>query len=445
VPTTLSDTRRINQLVDRLQQRMALFGYETLDTPIIQAADLFLTRAGDQIINKLYTFERRGQQLALRPEFTASAAYDYVARGLTGVARWQYSGPIFEDDPDDIAHHYQHFSIGAELIGMAGASAEAEMIAMAVQGLASEGVQDWRLVIGHIGLIRRILARFDLDSRTQRFLLNHLPALKEQGKAHMLEQLDRLLLGGRAQTAPVEMLIEDVDLNSELNAQQIFDVVLDATQRGVAMGGRTRQDIVRRLIQKRQRASEREQIVTALDFLERWVNIRGQPEEAFAAVEAMLAGDASELVSEWQEVVHLLAAYDIPTSRIEVQPGLARSWDYYTGIVFELRTKSGLHIGGGGRYDELAHLVGADRDVPAVGFAYYGDELLAALPVSTHGNGGKVALSAAADAQNQAARWANQLRQRGISVTMTDDASGSVVAESDAGKNATPLLKLTRW
>jgi histidyl-tRNA synthetase len=432
-----SDTRRIHQLVDRLQQRMALYGYETLDTPIIQAADLFLTRAGDQIINKLFTFERRGQQLALRPEFTASAAYDYVERGLTGVVRWQYSGPIFEDDPDDIAHHYQHVSIGAELIGMAGPDAEAEIMAMAAEGLAAEGIANWRLVIGHIGLIRRILARFDLDSRTQRFLLNHLPTLKAQGRATMLEQLDRLLLGGRAQTEQ-PLLIEGIDASSELNAQQIFDVVLDATQRGVAMGGRTRQDIVRRLIQKRQRASEREQIVAALDFLERWVDIQAAPQEAFAAVERLLAKDEAELVAQWAEAVHLLQAYGIPESRIQIQPGLARSWDYYTGIVFELRAQlddgveSGLHLGGGGRYDELAHLVGAEHDVPAVGFAYYGDELLAALPAQRRGNGSKVILSAAANARTQAARWASELRHRGIAVVLaSSNDPGSLMVEAD--------------
>ena len=80
---------------------MRAYGYERIETPIIQPAELFLTKAGDQIINRLFTFERMGRQLALRPEFTALAAHTYVTRYPEAphpVVRWQFSGSIFEED-----------------------------------------------------------------------------------------------------------------------------------------------------------------------------------------------------------------------------------------------------------------------------------------------------------------------------------------------------------
>ena len=406
----------VNLLAARLDQFMTRYGYEKIETPFIQPAELFLTKAGDQIIHRLFTFERLGKQLALRPEFTALAAYTYVTQFPSGeqpVVRWQFGGPVFEDASGE----YQHFSIGAELIGMSGAAAEAEIIALAVNGAAEHGLEGWHLVIGHTQLMRLLLERFKLDNRTQRFLLHHLPSLKQPGKAYILDQLDKLLLGQNAQG---EIGVEGI---SELSTQQMLDVLLDATQHGATMGGRTRQDIVRRLLQKRQRAAERGQAVAALDFLEAWSAISASPELAFSLIENMITPEDEEaraVLNQWREVITLLDAYDIPASRIQIQPALARNWDYYTGIVFELWSESEQHIGGGGRYDELTHLIGGQRDVPAVGFAYYVDQLLAALPKMSPAAQSTMTITASPDTFLTAIRWAQSLRQSGKTVVLLE-------------------------
>ncbi len=407
----------VNLLASRLDQFMVRYGYEKIETPIIQPAELFLTKAGDQIIHRLFTFERLGRQLALRPEFTALAAHLYATQFATDslpVVRWQFGGPVFEDT----AGEYQRFSIGAELIGLGGAAAEAEIIALASNGAADHGLERWSLVIGHAQLMRLLLERFRLDNRTERFLLHQLPALKQSGKAYILDQLDKLLLGKGAQE---EISIENV---SELSTQQMLDVLLDATQHGATMGGRTRHDIVRRLLQKRQRASERAQAVAALDFLEAWSAISASPDAAFELIESMIAPDDSEarrVLNEWRSVIILLDAYGIPASRIQIQPALARNWDYYTGIVFELWSNDGHHIGGGGRYDELAQLVGGQRNVPAVGFAYYVDQLLASLPDMQPEASISITICASKDSFPIAIQWAQRLRSRERTVVLREE------------------------
>lgn len=408
-----------SRLASHLEHFMALYGYDKIETPIIQPAELFLTKAGDQIIHRLFTFERLGRQLALRPEFTATAARAYITRYPSAeqpVVRWQFGGSIFEERSGDD----QRYSIGAELIGMSGVAAEAEIIALAANGIPAETPSGWTLVIGHAQLMRILLERFKLDRRTQRFLLHRLPALKETGKAHILDQLDQLLLGRSSQDEA------SAEVVSELSTQQMLDVLLDATQRGVTMGGRTRHDIVRRLLEKRQRATERTQIAAALDFLEAWSAIDSEPDAAFSQIEQLIAPDdseASRVLGEWRAVITLLDAYGIPAARIRIQPALARSWDYYTGIVFELWSDDGYHVGGGGRYDELARLVGGERNVPAVGFAYYVDQLLAALPETPSETPSIITIAAADAAYPDAIRWAQALRQQGQIVILQDEAS----------------------
>jgi histidyl-tRNA synthetase len=306
---------------------------------------------------------------------------------------------------------------------------------MAANGAAACGLDGCTLVIGNAHLMRVLLERFKLDARTQRFLLHHLPALKQTGKAFVLDQLDALLLGKSARDPGIGAS-EDSDLDveavSELSTQRMLDVLLDATQHGVTMGGRTRHDIVRRLLEKRQRATERDQVSAALDFLEAWSAIAAAPDEAFSQIERMIAParddeEARAVLAQWRAVIALLDAYGIPSDRIQIQPALARNWDYYTGIVFELWC-DGSHVGGGGRYDELARLIGSERDVPAVGFAYYVDQLLAALPKAELPTRASITLAASTATYPDAIRWAQALRQRGQVVTLIDDASAGALA-----------------
>lgn len=409
--------RRLRALIDSLHHTMARYGYELVETPIVQPADLFLTKAGDRIVSQLFTFERHGRQLALRPEFTATAAMEYAGRpaGDSDVVRWQFSGPIFFEDASPDSLHAPRISVGAEMIGIPGPLAEAEVIAMAIDGLEAQEVGDWRLDIGHVGLMRHLLSRFALDSRTERFLLSRLPELKQYGRQHVLDALGRLML--RPETVPGEPTLHHADdTSAALNTQQMLDALLDATQRNVTMGGRSRHDIVRRLLQKRQRAAGSEQIAAALDFLEAWGQINAPPKEAFAIIERFIAADddkAQTLLADWQQATRLLVACGVLPERIHIRPDLARSWDYYTGIVFEIYAAGERHIAGGGRYDELIALVGGERPVPAVGFVYYPDQLLAALPEAPDDT---LTVALLAEPLEPALSWAQALRYRNITV-----------------------------
>src|SRR3954452_6160178 len=71
VPTEVAEA---GYVTTTLQQRMARFGYALVETPMVEHVDLFLTKSGDEAINRLFNFEMYGRQLCLRPEFTASAA-----------------------------------------------------------------------------------------------------------------------------------------------------------------------------------------------------------------------------------------------------------------------------------------------------------------------------------------------------------------------------------
>lgn len=354
----------------RLQDHMRLFGYEIRDLPLIGTADLFLVKAGDELINRLVTFERFGQDLALRPEFTALAADQVFRERLpTDITRWQFQGPIFQDVFDSGAHDYQQFSMGAELIGMSGVVADAEIIGMAVLGLTAVGLDNIHITLGHAGLARSVLKHYQLDSQTERFLF---------------QQQDVLGNGAVGKNAVLETLWEHLQLNSEqwyTDTDQFWSerVSNDPQHLLIAKGSRTSQDIARRMMRKQRRRTEIDQITAAIEFLGEWGRISGPPDEAFMRLNKLIPNDSEkEIVKYWHQVVNLLGKYGISEASITIQPSLVRSWEYYSGIVFDLKTP-GQHLGGGGRYDGLAQLLGGMEDVPAIGFAYYMDNVVKAL------------------------------------------------------------------
>ncbi len=368
----LSMAYRIRHLENRLLDFIAQSGYDLIEIPMIESADVFLTRAGDKIIDRMFTFEHRGRLLALRPEFTAAAARHYNAHYAGQTVRWQFAGVTFADDADNTTANFQQHSIGVEHIGQAGNAAEAEVMALLAESTRKTGLQQWHLVSGHVGLQSHLLGRFGLDSRTARLLLAQREILTnpDQGKAHALEQINRVLAQISEETPLTETFSTD-------GTQRMLDVLLDSTQYGTTMGGRTRKEIALRVLQKRQRALEHHQIVAAVDFLEAWVNIRAEIPSAFEQIARFIESDdivGQNLLTEWRQTIEQVQQ-KTAADNILIQPNLARNWEYYTGIVFGIRASSGEYVAGGGRYDELIGLLGGQK-TPAAGFAFYLNRLL---------------------------------------------------------------------
>ncbi|MBX4198525.1 histidine--tRNA ligase [Candidatus Parcubacteria bacterium] len=73
-------------------------------------------------------------------------------------------------------------------------------------------------------------------------------------------------------------------------------------------------------------------------------------------------------VKETKELIETLKAHGVKNAKFD--PTLARGFDYYTGIVFEVYDMSPANnrsLFGGGRYDDLLSVFGTEK-VPAVGF-----------------------------------------------------------------------------
>lgn len=394
---------------EKFQRHLALAGYSYCESPLIERVETFLTKGGDRVIERLLTFERGNRSYALRPEFTASAAMKYV-QSERGIQRWQFQGPVFQQ-PEHPDGSFAHYHLGAELIGWGESAADAELLGLVFEALMAQGLSEIRLVIGHAGLTREILESFQLDPQVIQFLLNQRGLLAAGGLEEVRLKLQKFLTF----EALEEGLSNDAD-------DAIVSTLMAITPRSSAFGGRTREEIARRLVQKRHRIEDSAAIERALIFLNDWVQIEGTLEDALRQIQPHLTSIHShELYEAWRRVLNLLTVYGVSAEQIWLRPDLSRVWDYYTGIVFELRTLTGIPLGGGGRYDGLMRLFGDVNDAPAIGFGLDVDALYQAFgsdnqrqPVI------RVTITSDPQAEMHAIAIARQLRAQHIPVVLTN-------------------------
>ncbi len=111
------------------------FGYGRIETPMFEDSGLFTRGIGeitDIVEKEMYVFDDRGgQPLALRPEGTAPVCRAYLEHGMHNLpqpVRLWYWTPIFRYDRPQAGRYRQHHQFGAEAIGDASASIDAEVI-----------------------------------------------------------------------------------------------------------------------------------------------------------------------------------------------------------------------------------------------------------------------------------------------------------------------------
>ena len=376
----LGDEERLLSLQDTLLQTLRLHGYRRVDVPVVEQAELFLRKNGMEMATKLYAFTDLGRrEVALRPEFTASllrAAAEHHREGPWPL-HLAYSGPVFRYEKPRRGTSRQFQQVGAELVGVSGVATDVEIIRLACAMTEACGVVNYRLVLGHLGMINALLEQLGIESHVRQFIVSHLEYYN-RGPREQEEIHERLGLAGAADDlTPADQDpdgIGEAPMAVTSEAERLLTRVLAGLELNLSSSTRSPEEIVGRLLRKAQRQDQSERIRQALDFVARLGAIQGPPEQALAACADLLRDaelDEAPL-DNLRAIVDGLAAAGFDWGRGAIHMGMARGIPYYTGMIFELYSadEPPLQLCGGGRYDDLARTLTTHLDVPALGFAF---------------------------------------------------------------------------
>ena len=165
-----------NVLEQRLHQRLKTYGYHDIQTPSFEYFDVFSQEVGTIPSRELFKFfDREGDTLVLRPDFTPSIARSAAKYYMdeTRPIRMCYMGNTFVNNSSYQGRLKESTQLGAELLGDASPEADAEMIAMVIELLLDAGLKEFQVSIGQIDFFKGFLLAAGLDEE-QEFTLREL-------------------------------------------------------------------------------------------------------------------------------------------------------------------------------------------------------------------------------------------------------------------------------
>ncbi len=375
------------ELSEQNQRLLALFetaGHEFIDPEIIQPADVFLERAGEDIRSRTYVFtDPDGNELCLRPDITVPACRYHLANAPTPQtpARYCYAGPAFRHHSAGTSAPREFDQIGLEWFGATeSASAEAEIFNLTIAAMEQAGLKNYMVRIGDLGLFHTLLAALEMPRRWRRRLA------REFWRPRAFYKLLRHLTGEKplAETSS-SALVEQLANAQSPDARQLVEQTLEANDWPL-VPGRSSDEIAARLSEKAADKNSHPLDKKSADLINAYLNIHGQLAEVEEKLQSLAQPLSGAFAGGVNDLVSRTAKFDltaIKNGNVSFAAEFGRSLEYYTGFVFQIevtaRDGGPLVIAGGGRYDDLISDIGNCDRVPAVGSAIYSERLLNAV------------------------------------------------------------------
>lgn len=152
-------------LEDKILKLFRQWSYQKVLTPTLEYSACVQPDAEQE--DSLYKFfDREGRILTLRPELTIPIArlVSTRMRGGEFPLRLCYSADVYRNTT---VRHREFRQVGVELVGSDRELADAEVIALAVEAIASLGLENFQFNLGHMGIFSGLMLEAGVDEETQ--------------------------------------------------------------------------------------------------------------------------------------------------------------------------------------------------------------------------------------------------------------------------------------
>ena len=308
--------QQMERMMEILRRTFSLYGFTPLDTPIIEASEVLLAKAGGETEKQIYRFNKGDSDLSLRFDLTVPLA-KYVALhygDLNFPFRRYQIGKVYRGERAQRGRFREFYQADIDVIGDGALSIlnEAEIPSIIYRTFSALGLKRFQIRVNNRKILNGFYAILDLTEQS----------------GDIMRTVDKLDKIGADKVK--ELLTGELSVPSP-DADRILAFI--------GLSGRT----------------------------------GGRPEQVLSALEDYLGKDATfdEGHAELTTVVRYLSAFGIPAENFAVDLTIARGLDYYTGTVYETTLLDYPEIGSvcsGGRYDNLAEYY-TDKKLPGAGIS----------------------------------------------------------------------------
>ncbi|MDO5555847.1 MAG: histidine--tRNA ligase [Clostridia bacterium] len=301
-----------NQMQDKIRMVYEKFGFLPIDTPVIEASEVLLAKAGGETEKQLYSFSKGDSNLTLRFDLTVPLA-KYVAEyynQITFPFRRYQIGKVYRGERAQRGRFREFYQCDIDVIGDSDLNVinDAEIPAIIYETFKVLELENFTIHINN----RKILNGLFIEANVQ------------DKSADIMRTIDKIDKIGK------EVVIA------------IFKDDYKMSQKSIE---------------------------TIIDFIE----IDGTTDEKINKLEQLNIKNEVyiEGVKELKQVVKYIRLFNVPNEAFEIDLSIARGLDYYTGTVYETFLNDYKSVGSvcsGGRYNELAEYY-TDKNLPGVGMS----------------------------------------------------------------------------
>ena len=303
---------QFDRMMELLRRSYSLYGFTPLDTPVIEASEVLLAKAGGETEKQIYRFTKGDTDLSMRFDLTVPLA-KYVALHYADLSfpfrRYQI-GKVYRGERAQRGRFREFYQADIDIIGdgKLDIANEAEIPSIIYKTFTALGLKKFQIRVNN----RKILNGF-------------------YGMLGLTEKSGDIM--------------RTVDKLDKIGAEKVKIILIDEC-------GLT--------------DAEADEIL-------KFIAITGTNEEVIAALDGYAGRneifDAG--LAELKAVTANLAAFGVPETNFAVDLTIARGLDYYTGTVYETILLDHPEIGSvcsGGRYDNLAGYY-IEKALPGVGIS----------------------------------------------------------------------------
>jgi len=201
-----------NHIFEAWRRVSTRYGFREYDAPPLESLELYTEKSGSEIVEQLYHFRDRGErEVALRPEMTPSLAriLGTHSRSMPKPIRWFSIPQLFRYERQQRGRLREHFQWNVDIVGEAGVGADAEVLAVAVDGLRELGLgpEDFRARVSDRRLLSALLVDRGVPEEGLLTVFSAVDKLEREGEERTRKRLlDEAGLDGATADRTLELL-----------------------------------------------------------------------------------------------------------------------------------------------------------------------------------------------------------------------------------------------
>lgn len=192
-----SEARKRQYVIDTLKGVFELYGFEPLETPALEYAEILEGKYGEEGDKLMYKFEDRGgRKVALRYDQTVPLARVVAQYGSAGspqvlpmpFKRYQIQ-PVWRAENPQKGRFREFLQCDLDIVGSNSIYADLEILMITYKSLTSLGFKDFRILINDRNLFSSILKSVGVEEKDFMSIIRSIDKLKKIGKKSVIKEL----------------------------------------------------------------------------------------------------------------------------------------------------------------------------------------------------------------------------------------------------------------